>query len=386
MNPANATPPATPQSDALVQALAAAKTDPAAHGFWTAAGRLVAQAPEAGAEAKAAEPAAAQEHAAEPAKEDQAYLFPHEIPNVISLLESANIKPVTAILEATAPEHQGAAEEGRPEPIASFLVNPFFSILYALLAVWLVRKGLRNASIRNPGLLQTAVESLLGGLRNFYLGIMGPQGEPFVPYLGTLFIFIWMNNIAVLVPGLKSPDSSFQTTIALALTTFLYARWHNIRRLGFGGYFFHLLGSPNDTIMWIMSPLFLVLELIGEVIKPLSLGLRLFGNIMGEDKLLAVFLGLGMLIAAAALHSPHPVVGIPLHLPFFFLVVLLSTIQAVVFTTLAAIYILMMLPHEHEHEHHDDAHADHGYLSDPQHDVTEDVSPIGGVARVATEA
>jgi F-type H+-transporting ATPase subunit a len=293
------------------------------------------------------------EHAATTSAESHAavaYELPHEVPNIVSLMEASGFRPVVKLLEATAPKGAEAGHEaGRPEPIASFLVNPFFSILYVILIVWIVRKGLRNASVRSPGKLQNAVEALLGGLRDFYLGIMGEQGRPFVPYLATLFLFIWANNVAVLVPGLKSPDSSFQTTIALAIATFLYARYHNIKRLGWGGYFYHLIGSPEGAIMWCMAPLFLVLELIGEVIKPLSLGLRLFGNILGEDKLMAVFLGLGMMIVAVTFKTPTPWIGVPLHLPFFFLVILLSTIQAVVFTTLAAIYILLMLPHEHEH-------------------------------------
>jgi F-type H+-transporting ATPase subunit a len=222
---------------------------------------------------------------------------------------------------------------------------------------------LRNPSIRKPGLLQNIVESLLGGLRDFYRGIMGHHAHQFAPFLITMFLFIWANNVAVLVPGLKSPDSSFRTTIALALTTFIYARYHNIKALGLKGYLFHLMGSPQGTIMWVMSPLFLLLELIGEVIKPLSLGLRLFGNILGEDKLLAVFLGLGMLIGWLLLGKPeHIWIGVPLHLPFFFLVVLLSTIQAVVFTTLAAIYILLMMPHD---EHHGEEHDAHGLSEAP---------------------
>ena len=321
--------------------------------------RLVAQADEAHpAATEALQPAtAATTEAVEGAAHEgaeghaAAYELPHEVPNLISLIESLDIKPINHFLEMTAPpKPAGEHEAGRPEPIASFLVNPFFSILYMIFIVMVIRLGMRNASVRRPGRVQNMVEALLGGLKNFFIGIMGHQGEPFIPYLVALFLFIWMNNVMVLVPFLKAPDSSFQTTIALALATFVYARYHNIKRLGIGGYFYHLIGSPEGAIMWIMSPLFLLLELIGEVIKPLSLGLRLFGNILGEDKLLAVFLGLGMMIVATIFKTPTPILGIPLHLPFFFLVVLLSTIQALVFTTLASIYILLMLPHGHDHE------------------------------------
>jgi F-type H+-transporting ATPase subunit a len=105
-----------------------------------------------------------------------------------------------------------------------------------------------------------------------------------------------------------------------------------------------------------MVPLILPLHVIGEIAKPLSLSLRLFGNIMGEDVLLGVFAMLGVSVLAFT-HLP---IGIPLHLPFILLSMLLSTIQALVFTLLSTIYFLQMMPHEHE-EGHGDAHgAEHG--------------------------
>jgi F-type H+-transporting ATPase subunit a len=96
-----------------------------------------------------------------------------------------------------------------------------------------------------------------------------------------------------------------------------------------------------------MVPLMLPLHVIGEIARPVSLSLRLFGNIMGEDVLIAAFTGLGVM-TLAAVGSP---VGIPLEFPFIFLGLLLSTIQALVFTLLSAIYFSQMLPHEEEHAH-----------------------------------
>jgi len=85
---------------------------------------------------------------------------------------------------------------------------------------------------------------------------------------------------------------------------------------------------------------------LGEFIKPLSLSLRLFGNVMGEDKLIAVFVVLGASMLAF-MNSP---IGIPIQVPIVFLALMTSTIQALVFTLLSTIYIALMLPHgEHEH-------------------------------------
>jgi F-type H+-transporting ATPase subunit a len=156
--------------------------------------------------------------------------------------------------------------------------------------------------------------------------------------------------VAVLVPGLKAPSSSFKFTFALGLSTFCYVQYHALRENGLKRYVYHLMAEPKDAITWCLAPLFLVLEIISELIKPVSLSLRLFGNIFGEDKLLAIFLGLGIMLATLLPGVEQPIIGVPLHLPFFFLVVLLSTIQALVFSVLAAIYILLLLPHEHHEE------------------------------------
>ena len=116
---------------------------------------------------------------------------------------------------------------------------------------------------------------------------------------------------------------------------------------GLLGYLHHLCGSPKDVTGWLLSPLMLFLEVFGELVKPISLSLRLFGNIFGEDKLLAIFALLGVIIVG--LFGLPEVVGLPLHLPFMFLSLLLGFIQALVFSLLTTAYIGLMLPHEEHH-------------------------------------
>ena len=108
--------------------------------------------------------------------------------------------------------------------------------------------------------------------------------------------------------------------MSLALVVFIYVQITGFRKLGVGGYFYHLVGSPTDVMGWCLVPLMLPLHVIGELAKPVSLSLRLFGNIMGEDVLIAVFTGLGVL-TLSAIKSP---IGIPLEFPFIFLGLLLS--------------------------------------------------------------
>jgi F-type H+-transporting ATPase subunit a len=92
----------------------------------------------------------------------------------------------------------------------------------------------------------------------------------------------------------------------------------------------------------------LPLHLVGELAKPLSLSLRLFGNMMGEETLLAVFMGLGVTVLAF-MHLP---VGFPFHVPFVFLGLLTTLIQALVFTLLSTIYFALVLPHHAEEGAH----------------------------------
>jgi F-type H+-transporting ATPase subunit a len=193
-----------------------------------------------------------------------------------------------------------------------------------------------------PGRLQNTIELLVEALDNFICGILGPQGRRYVPFLGSLFIYILFMNLAGLVPGMKSPTANLNQTLALALCVFLYVQYTGMRNFGLKGYLFHMAGEPRDPITIGLVPIMLPLHIIGELAKPLSLSLRLFGNITGEDVLIVIFitLGIGMI---GFLHLPF---GVPLQVPFIFLAILTSTIQALVFTLLSTVYFLMMMPHE----------------------------------------
>ena len=198
-----------------------------------------------------------------------------------------------------------------------------------------------------PGRLQSLVEMAVEGLDNFVCGVMGPEGRRYTPFIGTLFIYIFTMNIAGLIPGMKSPTSNINTTAALAICVFLYVQYTGIKELGIKGYIDHLVGQPRNMVGFIISPLMFVIHIVGEFAKPISLALRLFGNITGEDVLIAVFVTLGIM----ALSFTKGPVGIPLQIIFYPLILLFSTIQALVFSLLSTIYISLMLPHR-EAEHH----------------------------------
>lgn len=219
--------------------------------------------------------------------------------------------------------------------------NAIFSGVAIIFLAILARIATKNKTLI-PGGLQNFVELCVEWLDDLVCGVLGHRGRDYTPFLGTLFIYILTLNMSGLVPGLKSPSSSLNTTAGLAIIVFFYVQYTGIKRLGIIGYFDHLLGQPRDIMGIIFIPLMLPLHVVEEFIKPLSLSLRLFGNILGEDSLIAVFVGLGI-VALSFIKSP---VGIPFQIPFMLLSIIAGSIQALVFTLLSTIYISLMLPHE----------------------------------------
>lgn len=193
-----------------------------------------------------------------------------------------------------------------------------------------------------PGPFQNVVEMLFEALYDLVYSMLGKQADRYIPFLGTLFIYIWFMNLSGLVPFVHAPTSAINMTAALAITVFFYVQYIAWTRLGFLKYMHHLAGEPNSAVTWALVIINFPLHVVGEFIKPASLAMRLFGNIMGEDTLIAVMISLGV-VSLSFMHSP---VGLPFQLPFIFLSLLLGTIQALVFTLLSTGYIMMVLPHE----------------------------------------
>ncbi len=226
--------------------------------------------------------------------------------------------------------------------------DQLFMLFYIVVLVAIAALATRSLEYI-PGPLQNGVEAIAEGLDDFVQGILGPKGRQFVPFLGTLFIYILFMNYSGLVPFLKAPTNNLNTTLALALCVFLYVQWTGIRSFGVRGYLDHMAGEPRDLVGWILVPLMMPLHVVGELVKPISLALRLFGNITGEDVLLAVFVGLGGALYAATKLPGSEFLGIPLQAIIYPLLLIFGLIQALVFTLLSTIYFYMMLPHEEHH-------------------------------------
>jgi F-type H+-transporting ATPase subunit a len=157
--------------------------------------------------------------------------------------------------------------------------------------------------------------------------VIGHHEAPiYFPIVGTLFLFIFVSNAVGLIPGLLPPTENFNTTLGLGAFVFVYYNFAGVRAHGLG-YFKHFLGP----VIW-LAPLMLVIEIASHVFRPLSLALRLRGNIMGDHVVLGVFSSL-----------------VPYFLPvvFYGIGVFVAFIQAFVFTLMTMVYISLSTAEDH---------------------------------------
>jgi F-type H+-transporting ATPase subunit a len=243
--------------------------------------------------------------------------------------------------------HAVHGPEDAKNPVARFLFNfmaPIYSLIVIVVLATLFIAGTRSLTLI-PGRFQNFLEWAIEGLAGFLGSILGPEGKKYVPFLGTLFLYIYLQNIFGLIPLGFTPTSMLESTASMAILVFLTVQFTAIRSFGLLGYLKHLAGDPEDLMGWLMSPLLFFIHVVGELAKPISLSMRLFGNMLGEETLLAVFMGIGVSMLA---FTQLPI-GFPLHIPFIFLALLTTFIQALVFTVLSTIYFAMALPHKEEH-------------------------------------
>ncbi len=223
------------------------------------------------------------------------------------------------------------------------LANIIFALLVVVILVaisWSVSRKLKKV----PTGMQSLLELYVLGMKDYVSGIMGDKlGAAFTPFCGTIFIYILGMALLGLIPFAKSPIAlNINVPLAIAICVFFLVQYHGIKQNGIKGYMKHLLGESSGILPLdlFLKPLFLVLHVIGEFVKPLSLTFRLFGNMTGEDVVIA---------ALVLLTVGVPFIPIPLQVLFFPLSLIFVLIQALVFTSLSAAYLVLMSAHEEEH-------------------------------------
>jgi len=180
---------------------------------------------------------------------------------------------------------------------------------------------------------QAFLEIIVEGLYNFLGDTLGKHTAKFLPLLGTLFLYIILMNFWGLIPLMHSPTNKINTTLSLAIVVFVFYNYQGIRQKGWK-YFKHYF-EPL-----FLAPVMFPLHIIGEFVRPMSLSIRLFGNLTGEDLTLALLVMLTPFLFG--------LIPVPIHLLMVIMALLFSTIQATIFTLLSAVYLSLALE-EDEH-------------------------------------
>lgn len=203
------------------------------------------------------------------------------------------------------------------------IIYSWFIMILLMLGGFLMTRKLKMI----PGKGQNFIEAIVGGLEDFTIGITGPEGKAFFPYIATIFLYILFSNMIGLVPGFYSPTADFNTTLSMAICTFILTHAIGIKYHGIK-YVKHFLG-PIPAL----APFMLIIELIGHVARVMSLSIRLLGNIAGKETVL------GILFVLAGLYLAP--------LPILCLGVLVSLIQALVFALLSLVYFAGAMEEAH---------------------------------------
>ncbi len=210
----------------------------------------------------------------------------------------------------------------------NYVFFTWLGMLILLVVGLFVRKNVTMV----PGKVQLFCEVLVDELEKFIINNMGEKGRRFVPLLVAIFIYVLIMNLLGLVPGCDAPTANLNTTVAVALCVFLYYNYIGIRTWGLG-YIHHFTGSTKALV-----PLMFPIEIISHLARPLSMSLRLFGNIFGEEMTLIIFFGFGASIYVAVFLGTVPI---------YFLFLLGKVLQAFILFTLAMIYIQGAVEHAH---------------------------------------
>ena len=244
-------------------------------------------------------------------------------------------RPVAAMLAAI-----GFHVEG-PEVIPPHIVMTMLIVAVVAIVCGIMRSRL---SVEHPGKFQIVLEDLVTAVVGLLEEWIGPDGRRYLPLIATLGLFILLGNYAGLVPGLMAPTSSINVTLGCALTIWVYYHYQGIRENGIAKYIAHFWAPPGAP--WWIGFIMFPIELISHTSRVMSLSLRLFGNIFGEELVIVILFSL---------------VPFVVPLPMMFLGLITGGLQAFIFVLLSIIYLqgAVAVEHEADAHGHDAPHGNH---------------------------
>jgi len=191
-------------------------------------------------------------------------------------------------------------------------------------------------SVENPGRVQILLEDVVGFLNGLLTEYMGPKGLRYLPLIGTVGLFIFSANMIGKVPGMMSPTANINVTLGCAITVWVFYHLMGLREQGPVSYVLHFMFMPGAP--WWTCFLVFPIEVISHMSRVMSLSLRLFGNIFGEEMVVVIIASIVPFVAP---------------LPMMVLGLITGTLQAFVFVLLTIIYLAAAVHTDHEHEAHD---------------------------------
>jgi len=198
-----------------------------------------------------------------------------------------------------------------PVPISAEVVVTWAIMAVLVLGSWL---GMRQAQVRGRW-LQSTLEVTVEAIADQIKAVIRSEPWPYLPLLGTLFIYLACANLSGVLPGVVAPTAHIETPAALTIIVFFSVQFYGFKEQGFRGYLKRYL-EPN--------PLLLPLNLLSQITRSFSLMVRLFGNMMSHEFIIAIVLFLA---------------GLFVPVPFMLLGILIGLIQAFIFTVLATVYV-----------------------------------------------
>ena len=238
-------------------------------------------------------------------------------------------------------------------PSATDLVTIHPSISSTILTMWIVMAVVLGGAILMtrggkliPGRAQNMFEFFYEVLSDFGIGLAGPRARPYIPIFAAFFILILFDNWVGLVPPvgkielLRAPSSDVNITIGMALVSFVIFHVEGLRHLGVKGYlgkFFPIYEFRNGPGAGIIAMFVGLIELMLEFVKPVTLSMRLFGNIYGGE------VALGVMTALTISFIPVALIGLE---------VMLNAIQALIFSVLTLMFIVLAIESHHDEEEH----------------------------------
>jgi F-type H+-transporting ATPase subunit a len=213
-----------------------------------------------------------------------------------------------------------------------YTVMFFIACILSVVIIWILKGKLSESE---PGGGQQTLEVSVLAVRSMIEDIIGPHGLKYFPVVMTFAVLILVSNLMGLFPLFMSPTAATSVTFALGLSSFLYYNFIGIKENGLLTHLKHFAGP-----IWWIAPLIFPIELISNFIRPFSLGIRLFGNLFADEKVLET---------VANLAPPYTQWLVPL--PLMGLSVFVALVQTFVFILLSQLYLSEVSHAAHEHAH-----------------------------------